>query len=52
MNQLLTQSLIIRLTDDQRARLEQAVLFHSNKRGRVMTMSELIREWIDLGCTL
>jgi hypothetical protein len=40
------------MSDAQRARLSQAVLFESNRRGKVITMSQLVREWIDAGCIM
>lgn len=52
MNDNLTQSILIRMSDAQRARLSQAVLFESNRRGKVITMSQLVREWIDAGCIM
>jgi hypothetical protein len=52
MNDNLTQSILIRMSDHQRERLTQAVLFESNRRGKVITMSQLVREWIDSGCIL
>ena len=52
MNDNLTQSILIRMSDAQRARLSQAVLFESNRRGKIVTISQLVREWIDAGCIM
>ena len=52
MNDNLTQSILIRMSDAQRTRLSQAVLFESNRRGKIVTISQLVREWIDAGCIM
>jgi hypothetical protein len=52
MNDNLTQSILIRMSDAQRERLTQAVLFETTRRGKIITMSQLVREWIDAGCIM
>ena len=48
----LTQSLLLRMTDQQREKLEKAAISQSFIKGKSVGMSEIIRAWIDAGCPM